>query len=120
MKGVVEACAEVVGRPPERGPQVGAADVADKQGVSREDGVRFCRVLAEIEDQDGNGLDRMARSFEDFEAQAGELKCIPVLHRHEGVFGPGAGTEMDGCATTMAVELTSSPSRYDACARQPR
>jgi hypothetical protein len=102
VQRVVEACAEVVGCPPERSPQVGAADVSDKQRVSREDGARFCRVLLEIEDQDRNGLDRMAGSFEDFEAQSRELQRIPVLHRHESVFRLGAGTEMDRRAPTVA------------------
>jgi len=41
VQRVVEMGAEVVGRPPERSPQVGAADVADEQSVSGEDGVGF-------------------------------------------------------------------------------
>src|ERR1700736_52542 len=102
VQRVVEARAEVVGCPPQRGPQVGAADVSDKQSVSREDGVRFCRVLLEIEDQDRNGLDGMAGSFEDFEPQSGELQRIAVLHRYESIFRLGAGAEMDLRAATVA------------------
>jgi hypothetical protein len=102
VQRVVEVRAEVVGRPPQRRAQVGAADVADKQSVAGEDGVRFCRVLLEIEDQDRDRLDGVAGSFEHFEAQSREFERIAVLHRHEGVFRLGAGAEMDGRAATVA------------------
>ena len=94
--------AQIVGRPPERGPQVGTADVADKQRVSGEDGVRASQDPSEIEDQDRNGLDGMAGGFEDLQAQSRELERIAVVHGHEGVFRLGAGAEMDGRAATVA------------------
>ena len=94
--------AEVVGSPPERRAQVGAADVADEQRIAREDGVRFCRVLLEIEDQDRDRLDGVAGGLEHLQAQSREVERIAVLHRHEGVFRLGAGAEMDGRAATVA------------------
>ncbi len=60
------------------------------------------RVLLEIEDQDRDGLDGVAGGFEDLQAQSREVERIAVLHRHERVFGLGAGAEMDGRAATVA------------------
>ena len=102
VERVVEVGAEVVGGPPERSAQVGAADVADEQRVAGEDGVRFRGVLLEIEDQDRDRLDGVAGGFEDLQAQSRELERIAVLHRDEGVFRLGAGAEMDGRAATVA------------------
>ena len=102
VERVVKVCAEVVGCPPERGAQVGAADIADKQRVAGEDGVRLCRVLLQIEDQDRDGLDGVAGGFEDLQAQSREVERIAVLHGHESVFRLGAGAEMDGRAATVA------------------
>ena len=65
VQRVVEVGAEVAGCPPERSAQVGAADVTDEQSVAGEDGVGFCRVFLEIEDQDRDGLDGVAGGFED-------------------------------------------------------
>src|SRR5438477_12023080 len=86
VQGVVKMCAQIVGGPPERSPQVGTADIADKQSIAGENGVRLYAVFLEIEDQDRNGLDRMAGSFENLEPQPRELQRIAVLHRHESVF----------------------------------
>jgi hypothetical protein len=100
VQRVVEACSEIVGCPAEGRPQVGAADVSDEQSVSRENGVRFCRRLPVIEDQDRNGLDRMAGRFENLEAHSREIKAVAIVHAHEWVFRLGAGAEMDrGTAT---------------------
>ncbi len=101
MERIVKACAEVVGGPPDRSPQVGAADVSDKQRVSRKHRVRFCRILLEIEDQNRNRLDGVAGSFEDLEAQSRKLQRIAVLHRHERIFRLSAGAEIDGRAATV-------------------
>ena len=59
-------------------------------------------VLLQIEDQDRNGLDRVAGSLENFEAHSREIKRIAILHRHECVFRLGAGAEMDRRAATVA------------------
>jgi hypothetical protein len=68
VQRVIEACAEIVGCPPERSPQVWTADVSDKQSVSGEDGARVFGVLLEVEDQDRDGLDSVAGSLEDLQA----------------------------------------------------
>ena len=49
VEGVVEVAAEIVSGPAERGAEVGAAYVADEEGVSGENGVGFVGVLLEIE-----------------------------------------------------------------------
>ena len=45
VQRVIQVGAEIVGCPPERSAQVGTADIADKQRVSRENGMGFARVL---------------------------------------------------------------------------
>src|SRR5438876_6185776 len=102
VQRVVEMGAEVVGCPPERSSQVGAADVTDEQSVPGEDGVGFGGVLLEIEGQDRDGLDGVAGGFEHLQAQSREVERIAVRHRHEGVFRLGARSEMDGRAATVA------------------
>ena len=61
-----------------------------------------CRVLSEIEHQDRDRLDGVAGSLEHLHAQSREVERIAVLHGDEGVFGLGAGAEMDGRAATVA------------------
>jgi hypothetical protein len=48
VERVIKVGAEVVGTPPQR-PQVRAAHVAYEQRVARENSLRLCRVLPEIE-----------------------------------------------------------------------
>ena len=102
VQRVVKMRAEIVGGPAQRGAQVGAADVADEQRVAGEDGVRFGRVLLQIEHQDRDGLDGVARGFQHLQAQAREVERVAVLHGDEGVFRLGARAEMDGGAATVA------------------
>jgi hypothetical protein len=102
VQRVVQVCSEILGRPTERYPQVGAADVSDKQSVSGENSVWFCRVLLEIEHQDRNGLDRMAGRLQNFEAHSWEIKSIAIPHPHKCVFRLGVGTEMDRGTATVA------------------
>jgi hypothetical protein len=97
--------AQVVGAPPQRRAQVGAADVPDEQRIARQDGMRFCRVLLQIERQDRDGLDSVAGGLKHLEAQARELERIAVLHRHEVVFCLGAGAEMDGCTPFWGTQI---------------
>src|SRR5277367_4238546 len=47
----------------------------------------------------------MAGGLKHLEAQMRELERIAVLHRHEGVFGLGAGTKMDGCTTFLGTQV---------------
>ncbi len=54
MQRVVKVSAEFVGAPPERRPKIRAADVPDKQRITREDGEGFCPILPKIEHQDGD------------------------------------------------------------------
>ena len=93
---------EIVGCPTQRSPQVGAADVSDEQGIAGEDGVRFCRVLLQIEHQDRDRFDGVSRCFENLYAQPWELERVSVLHRHKCVFRLCAGTKTDGSAAAVA------------------
>ena len=102
VDGIVEVATEFVGGPADGGAEVGAADVADKEGVAGEDGVGVDGVFPEIEDEDANGLDGVAGGFEDLEAQAGEFEGVAVFHGDEFVFGLGAGAEADVCAAAVA------------------
>jgi hypothetical protein len=56
----------------------------------------------EIEDEDGDGLDGVAGSFEDLQAESREVEGIAVFHGDESVFGLGARTEMDDGAAAIA------------------
>ena len=52
VEGVVEVAAKIVSGPAERGAEVGAANVADEEGVSGEDGVGFVGIFLEVEDEE--------------------------------------------------------------------
>ena len=54
VQRVVKVSAEFVGAPPERRPEIRAADVPDKQRITREDGERLGPILLKIEHQDGD------------------------------------------------------------------
>src|SRR5271156_6332835 len=95
-------CAEIVGGPSQRGSQVWPAYVADEQGVSSEHGVRVGWILLEIEDQDGDGLDGVARGFQDLQAQSGKVEGISIGHGHKGIFRFGASAQIDGGAAAVA------------------
>ena len=106
MERVVEVAAELLGGPAERGAEVGAADVADEEGVAGEDGVGLVGALVEVEDEDGDGLDGVAGGFEDLEAEAGEVEGVAVFHGDELVLGFGVGAEADvGAAAVAEFEM---------------
>ena len=102
MKRVVKVRAEVARRPSERSAQVGTTNIPDEQRVASKDGVGFCPVFLQIEHQDRDGLDGVAGSFEDLEAQSRKVEHIAVLHCREGIFRLCAGTQMDGRAAAVA------------------
>src|SRR5436190_14810182 len=95
-------CAEVGGRPAERRAEVGAADIADEQRVSRQYRIRFRRVLLQIEDENRDGFNGVAGRLQHFEPQTRKLERVSVLHGDERVFRLGARAEMNGRATTVA------------------
>ena len=64
VQRIVKARAEVVGRPPQRCPQVRTAHITNEERVTREHRVRMNRVLREIEDQDRDGFDGVPRRLE--------------------------------------------------------
>ena len=68
MERVVKVGAEIVGAPPQRGAQVGAAYVADEQSVAGENGVRLGRIFVEIEHEDRDRLDSVAGGLEHLQA----------------------------------------------------
>ena len=102
VERVVEARAEVVGGPTQRGAQVRAADVSDKQSVARKDGVWFCGVLLEIEDQDRDRLDGVAGGFEDFKRSPGNSSVSPSFIGTKAYSAWARGAEMDRRAATVA------------------
>ena len=102
VERVVKVGAEVVGTPPKRGAQVRAAHVTYEERAARENSVRLRRVLADIENQDRDRLDGVARSLQHLQAQSREVKGISVFHGGESVFRLGAGAEMDGRAAPGA------------------
>ncbi len=106
VERVVEMAAEFLGGPAEGGAEVGAADVADEEGVAGEDGVGFVGALLEVEDEDGDGFDGVAGGFEDLEAEAGEVEGVAVFHGDEFVLGLGLGAEADvGAAAVAEFEM---------------
>src|SRR5215469_8270147 len=80
---VVEMLAELLCRPSKRGTQVRPADIADKKRVSGENGVRRVDVLRKIEDEDGDGLDGVARGLKNLETEPGEVERSAVVHGDE-------------------------------------
>src|ERR1700693_532631 len=102
MQRIVKVGPEIVGCPPERSPQIGAADVTDEQCVSGEDGMRFGGVLLQIEDQDRDGLDGVSGGFEDLQAQSRKVERCAILHWHKSILRLGARTETDGRTTTVS------------------
>ena len=102
MERVVKASTEFACGPSQGSAQVGAANVADEQRITREDGGRVFPVSVEIENQDRDGLDRVAGSFEHLQPQPWEIECIAVLHCHEGVFRLAAGAQMNAGSATVA------------------
>jgi len=87
--------AKFLGRPAERGTQIGPAHVADEQRVSSQNGIRFLRVFLEVEHQDGNRFDRMPRSLKNLETQSRKLERAAVLHQHELVLSLGPRPQPD-------------------------
>ena len=59
-------------------------------------------VLGEIEHQDRNRLDGMARGLDDLQTQSRKVERVAILHWNEGILGCGAGTQMDDCPTAIA------------------
>ncbi len=94
--------AEIVGGPAQRGSQIWPAYVADEQGVSGEHGVRVGWVFLEIKDQDGDGLDGVARGFQDLQAQAGKVEGVSIGHGDKGVFRFGSAAQINGGAAAVA------------------
>ncbi len=90
VERVIKVGAEVAGTPAKRRAEVRAAHVADEQRVARENSVRLCRVLSEIEHQDRDRLDGVAGSLQNLQAQSREIEGIAVLHCGESVLRLGA------------------------------
>jgi hypothetical protein len=102
VKRVIEMAAELIGSPAEGCAKVGAAHVADEEGVAGEHGIRLAFVSGEVEDEDGDGLDGVAGSVEDPETHSGKIECGTVAHGKERIFCFGSRAEMNGCAACIA------------------
>src|SRR4051812_50102862 len=63
--------------------------------------MRTCGVLLKVEDQDRNGLDRMARRLQDLEPHPRKIQAVAVLHGDEWVLRVRAGAEMNGGAAAI-------------------
>ena len=108
VERVVQQTRERVGRPPDRGPQVRATDVADEEGVPGEHRRRFYWAGGAVENQNRDRLWRVARCLEDSQTHIWpELDLGAVSHRLERVLRLGSGTEMDGRAGPLhELEMT--------------
>ncbi len=84
VQGVEQHCAKLGRRPAKRGPEIGTADVADKQRVSGQHGHRGGprRVVVH---QERDRFDRMPRRFHSFDADAAEGDDAVVADRREGI-----------------------------------
>jgi hypothetical protein len=97
------------GRPrTSRAPRGGRpADIADKQRVAGEDGVRVRLAAIAIEDQDGDRLRCVSRGLERLQPYGAELDAIAVGQRRERVFRFGRGAQIDGGADAIPqLEMT--------------
>jgi hypothetical protein len=86
---------ELGGRPPERRPQIGPADIADKERVARQHRLRLTGLMREVVHEDRNGLGRMSWCFEQAQPHLAEFEHIAVGHRREGVLGTGTRAQID-------------------------
>ena len=103
MQGVVQVSTEFGGGPAERSAQVGAADVADEEGVAGEDGVGLGRAFGEVEDEDARWTRWCGRGFRGpARRRPGKPRRVAILHGDEGILGFGAGAEVDGRAAAVA------------------
>jgi len=102
LEGIEEETAEVGGGPAQRRAKIGAADVADEQGVAGENGVRLGTTAMEIEDEKRNGFGSMAGSFEGLDTHASELDRGTVGERGETILGLSLRTEVNRSAKAIA------------------
>ena len=81
MQRIEEHAAELRGRPAERRAEIRPSDIADKQSVSGQHGVRLRIAGVAIVNDDGDRLRRVPRSFEDFEANASKFNNVAIVER---------------------------------------
>src|SRR4029453_1731606 len=98
----IEMTAEIVSRPAQRRAQIGPTDVADEQGVAREDRLRLRRVAIEIEHQDRDRLDGVAGRLEHRQPNPSELEAVAIGHRRERILRLRLRPEMDLRAGSIA------------------
>ena len=80
-------CAEIARVPSQRRTQVGPAHIADEERVSSQHRHWLRRVFCQIENKDGDRLNRVPRSFHHLDAQPRKLQRLAVVHWHEFVLG---------------------------------
>ncbi len=102
VQRVEQQVAQVGGRPSERGAQVGAADVADEQGVAGQDGHGRVGTDRRIEHQQRDRLRRVPGRLEGAQADRPQPHFVAVAKRGEGVLGRRLRTEIDRRAHPIA------------------
>ena len=85
-----------------RAAQVGAAHVADEQGVAGENGLRVGICGRAVVNDDGDRFGCVAGGFQYFQAHAAEFESVAIAVRNKRVRRFGGGAEMDGCADAIA------------------
>lgn len=102
MNRVVEAPAQIVGRPAERRAQVGTSDVADEERVAGEHRVRNRVAGVEVEHEHRDRLGRVPGRLERLEPDTSHLDGVPVAERREGVLGGRRSAQVDRRAGAVA------------------
>ena len=99
---VVQQAAEIAGRPPERHAQIRPADVADKQRVAGQHGLRLGLAAIEVVDDEGNRLGRVPRRLERLQPHSPQVDDVAVVERRERILGPRGGAQIDRRAGAIA------------------
>ena len=82
--------------------QIGSSHVSNEQRIAGEHRVRMGSVFLQVEHQNRDGFDRVARCFENLELDAAERQDLAVRHRREGIFRACLGAKVNGRASAMA------------------
>ena len=99
---VIQHLSQIVRRPSQRRAQIRTSDVADEQRVTGQNRLRLTRVHVEVEHENRNRFDRVARRLEDRQPHASEIEAVAVGHRRERELGLGLGAEMNPRAGAIA------------------
>ena len=102
MQRIEEHAAEVSGRPAQRYAQIGTADIADKQCVAGEYGMRDGIAGVEVINDDGDRLRSVAGRLQRLQAYASEFENVAIVKGGECIAGFRRGAEIDSRAHAIA------------------